>query len=188
MEIRALRHEDLPLVKAFCDRAIGANYYTLSELEKIFAQSSANGVMCSYLLEDEGQVRGIRFTYPPGQWKHGKGTGLNPQLWRIPLSEAAYFQSLFVDMNLAGQGWGSRLSHASIETLKSLKTKAIVAHSWKESPNDSSGRYLRGLGFQFVAAHPLYWKDVNYNCTRCLKPPCQCTAEEMIKYLDEGAQ
>lgn len=184
MEIRPLREEDLSHVKDFCDRAIGDNYYTLEELQRIYAQSRIGDVMCSYVLVDGDLIRGIRMTYPPGKWTHGKGKGLNPQLWRVSLENTAYFQSLFVELSLSGQGWGSRLSQASIETLKGLKARAIVAHSWKESPNDSSGRYLRGLGFEFVAAHPLYWKDVNYNCTRCLKPPCQCTAEEMIKYLD----
>lgn len=185
MLIRPLEKSDLPRAKEFTDTAIGENYYSPEEFEEIYQKSIKDGVMCSYVLEDETthKIRGIRITYPPGMWQKGKGKGLNPQLWKVEMEEAAYFQSLFVDLALTGQGWGSRLSEAAIQTLKKLQTKAIVAHSWKESPNDSSGRYLRGLGFHMVASHPKYWAEVNYNCTRCLKPPCQCTAEEMIKYL-----
>ena len=183
--IRPLDGEDLVRVKSFCDEAIGENYYSLEELKAIFAKSKKDQMMCSFILEDAStqKIHGVRITYPPGNWSKGKGQGLSPDLWQKPLADVAYFQSLFIGKELAGQGWGSRLSLASIEALKALGAKAIVTHSWKESPNDSSGKYLRGLGFQTVAVHPLYWKDVDYNCTRCLKPPCQCTAEEMIKYL-----
>lgn len=183
MKIRAMQKADLPLVKAFTDRTIGTNYYSVPELEGILQRSLSQGVVCSLLLEDEtGEIRGVRITYPPGNWQHGKGKGLNPAQWRVPLTDVAYFQSLFVDPTLTGQGWGKRLSEASLELLKNLGAKAVVLHSWMESPNDSSGRYARAIGFERVALHPLYWKEVDYVCTRCGKP-CLCTAEEMIRYL-----
>lgn len=183
MTIRPLERKDIPAVKAFTDRAIGQDYYTIAELEEIYAKSLKNGRVASLLLEDETRsIRGVRITYPPGNWEKGKGKGLNPQLWKVPQESAAYFQSLFVDLDLTGQGWGRKMSEASLAILNEMGTRAVVCHSWKESPNDSSGRYLRGLGFEVVQTHPLYWKDVDYVCTRCGKP-CLCTAEEMIKYL-----
>src|SRR5438094_640169 len=120
MIIRSLKESDIVRVKSFCDRAIGDNYYSETELRKILVQSTKDGVMCSYVLEDGDGIRGIRITYPPGQWQKGKGQGLNPTLWGVAFEEAAYFQSLFVDLNLTGQGWGRRLSEAAIETLRSL--------------------------------------------------------------------
>lgn len=80
------------------------------------------------------------------------------------------------------QGWGKRMSLQAIELLKEAGAQAIATHSWKESPQDSSGKYLRSLGFRSVALHPFYWKEVDYICTRCGKP-CLCTAEEMILKL-----
>ena len=65
-----------------------------------------------------------------------------------------------------------------------MECQAVVAHSWKESPNNSSMKYLEKLGFLPVGEHPLFWSEVDYDCTRCGKPPCQCTATEMILYLD----
>lgn len=183
MTIRPLRSLDIAAVKHFTDHAIGKDYYSEKELQGILTRSEKNGVMCSLVLLDEnGKIHGIRITYPPGCWNHGKGKGLSPELWKIPQEETAYFQSLFIDPALTGQGWGKKLSMRSLESLRSLKARAVVCHSWKESPNDSSGRYLRALGFEVVATHPLYWKDVDYICTRCGKP-CLCTAEEMIKHL-----
>lgn len=184
LTIRELRRDDLAAVKEFTDRAIGRNYYSLDELERIFERSLAPGgerpTMCSLVLENAaGGIQAIRITYPPGRWEKGKGKGLSPTLWDAPFAQTAYFQSLFVDPALTGQGWGKRLSERAIEILRGLGAAAIVCHSWKESPHDSSGRYLRGLGFRTVATHPLYWKDVDYVCTRCGKP-CLCTAEEMI--------
>lgn len=183
--IRPLQKTNLLQVKDFCDLNIGFNYYSLEELEKILHQSTKNNIICSFILENPQKltIHGVRITYPPGQWAKGKGTGLTPHLWKVSLNETAYFQSLFIAPEFSHKGWGKKLSLASIDVLKNLETKAIITHSWKESPNDSSGKYLRGLGFSIVATHPHYWIDVNYNCTRCLKPPCRCTAEEMIKYL-----
>lgn len=184
MRIRPMTQADLPAIKRFTDHAIGANYYSDQELGEILKRSESNGRDYSLVLEDEiGAIRGVRITYPPGKWTHGKGKGLTPEKWKVQKSETAYFQSLFVDPELTGHGWGKKLSSAALKMLKEeLGAKAVVCHSWKESPHDSSGRYLRGLGFEVVATHPLYWKDVDYICTRCGKP-CLCTAEEMIKYL-----
>ncbi len=187
LEIRPLTLEDLPAVKSFTDRAIGDGYYSLPELEKIHQQSLFHAgqkdqkMLTLVLSTPEKQIFGVRITYPPGQWSHGKGKGLNPGSWPHPLSETAYFQSLFIDPELTAHGWGKKLSLKAMEALLQIHAKGIVCHSWKESPHDSSGRYLRGLGFQVIATHPLYWKEVDYTCTRCGKP-CLCTAEEM--YLD----
>lgn len=183
LQIRELQRGDLEPLRQFTDREIGAGYYSAAELSQIFERSTKNGQMYSLVLSDEnGEINAVRFTYPPGQWEQGKGKGLNPEKWPHPKSETAYFQSLFVAAKLQGQGWGGQLSVAAIARLREIGTKGVVCHSWKESPNNSSTKYLQKLGFQKIADHPLYWKDVDYNCTLCLKPPCQCTAQEM--YLD----
>jgi GNAT superfamily N-acetyltransferase len=185
-EMVPLTEKDLGRLKAFTDLAIGAGYYSEAELKDIFQRSSANGVMCSFLLVGRadglgpgGEILGVRFTYPPGNWSHGKGEGLSPDQWPQPKSETAYFQSLFLSDKIQGQGYGSKLSQASIDVLKEIGAKGVVCHSWKESPGGSSTKYLEKMGFQKIKEHPLYWQHVDYNCTRCLKPPCQCTAIEM---------
>lgn len=184
MLIRALSAQDLPAVKAFADRAIGQNYYSLTELSQILERSQKNGQTASLVLVDaQDQVFGMRLTYPPGQWSSGKGRGLCPDRWKTKLSETAYFQSLFIDPEFTSQGWGKKMSLLSMSLLKTLGAKAVVTHSWRESPNDSSGRYLRSIGFETIQSHPLYWFEVDYECTRCGKP-CVCTADEMICYLN----
>lgn len=181
--IREWTAVDLPLIREFTDRAIGQGYYSLQELAAILERSSKDGQVFSLLLVDKkGKIRGVRITYPPGKWEHGKGQGLCPELWRCPLADTAYFQSLFVDPSTTGQGWGKKLSTESLNMLQKHGAKAVVCHSWKESPHDSSGRYLRSLGFELVKEHPKYWFHVDYQCPRCGRP-CLCTAQEMIKYL-----
>lgn len=183
LEIRPLLKTDLPLLLQFTDRAIGSNYYSMEELVSIFDRSQLNGHTCSLVLSDKNkQIFGVRITYPHGQWSKGKGQGLSPQKWKVDIDQTAYFQSLFIDPELTHHGWGKKMSLKAIELLKSLGSRAIVTHSWKESPHDSSGKYLRSLGFELVATHEKYWFDVDYFCTRCGKP-CVCTAEEMICYL-----
>jgi len=195
--MEALQFKDLEELKSFTDRAIGDGYYTLKELQDIFEKSKAfdpAGVerSCSFLLKKKGQIHGVRITYPPGKWSHGKGQGqsksqsdgLTQGKWPFALKDTAYFQSLFLDETTQGQGLGAKLSQKSIEVLKILGARGVVCHSWKESPHNSSSRYLEKMGFVVLAEHPKYWKNVDYNCTRCGAPPCQCTALEMYLRLD----
>lgn len=183
LDIRPFEAKDIEPLHRFTDREIGAGYYSLKEIEDIFQRSTVNKVMCTLVLEDaNGEIAGVRISYPPGKWEHGKGRGLHPEKWPHSLKETGYFQSLFLAGSLQGQGWGGRMSLRALSLLREVGAKGVVCHSWKESPGNSSTKYLLKLGFQPVADHLLYWKDVNYNCTRCLKPPCQCTAQEM--YLD----
>jgi ribosomal protein S18 acetylase RimI-like enzyme len=181
MIIREFLAGDVAWVKTFADTAIGEGYYSEAELTEIQKQSIANtGQICSFLLVDENsyKVMGFRLAYPPGNWDHGKGQKLRPDLWPTPLAETAYFQSLFVSPELQGQGWGPRLAEKSLNVFKYLGAKGVVAHSWKESPHNSSFRYLKDLGFNEVIEHPLYWFNVQYKCTRD-GYPCRCTAIEM---------
>ncbi|WII70906.1 GNAT family N-acetyltransferase [Bdellovibrio sp. 22V] len=182
MHIRPLEKNDLAAIKVFTDHTIGRDYFSLQELEECFNKSVSQGIMCSFILENESGIQGFRLAYPPGAWSKGKGSKLRPDLWKVSLDKVAYFQSLFLANEAQGQGWGPRLSEAAIESFKKLGAQAIVTHAWKESPNNSSIRYLTKFGFESVATHPEYWIDVDYECVRDGKP-CRCTAEEMIKYL-----
>lgn len=181
-----MRQADLAPIKRFTDNQIGDGYYSMPELEDIFRRSQKNGVVCSLVLEQDQEIFGVRISYPPGNWEKGKGRGLNPTRWPHAMDDTAYFQSLFLSEQVQGQGWGGKLSQAALELLRATGAKGVVCHAWKESPNNSSTKYLKKLNFQSVGEHPLYWKDLDYRCTRCGEPPCQCTAEEM--YLDLLAQ
>lgn len=178
--MKALAREDFTKLKAFADQSIGKDYYSLTELEEVFRKSQKNNVMCSFVLQDEkGDIKGLRLTYAPGLWSSGKGQGLRSDLWGFPAEHVGYFQSLFLSAEVQGQGWGPKLSAVSIEALKKAGARAIATHAWKESPNNSSLRYLQKLGFKAVIEHPDYWMNVDYVCTRDGKP-CRCTAVEMI--------
>lgn len=187
MLIREFYPSDIAAVKKFTDESIGLNYYSEAELQECLEKSISDDVTCSFLLvADSGEILGLRLAYPPGKWNKGKGSKLRPDLWNIPLDKTAYFQSLFLSNKVQGQGWGPKLSEKSIEAFHKLGALGIVTHAWKESPNNSSIRYLSKLGFQSVTTHPEYWIDVDYECVRDGKP-CRCTAEEMIYYIS-GAQ
>jgi len=183
MRIREIKPADFDAIMAFSDQQIGENYFSEQKLENIIRASEKNGVMCSFLLEDVDGVQGIRLTYPAGQWiERDARQPIHPHLWKVGIEDMAYFQSLFLSSRYAGRGWGHRLSMASVENLKKLKTKAVVCHSWDESPHNSSRRYLDRLGFEAVISIPNYWKCIDYHCTRCGRP-CVCTATEMVLYL-----
>ena len=168
-------------LKSLTDSQIGPNYYSTEELDRIKSRSQIENICCSFVLMANQVPVGFRFSFPPGNWKQGKGEQLSPSLWPYDIEETAYFQSLFLKPQFQNQGWGTKLSRMSIETLKSLGAKGIVCHSWVESPGNSSNKYLLSLQFKSVCQYPKYWFEVDYICPRCGKP-CVCTAEEM--YLD----
>lgn len=181
--IRPAQQRDVEPIRRFTEREIGEGYYSSGELADMLDRSQKNGIICSFVLESERrEIAGIRLSFPPGHWESGKGQGLDPSCWPHPLHETAYFQSIFLAARVQGQGWGGRMSVHALLRLHQMGAKGVVCHAWKESPNNSSLRYLLKLGFVRIRNYPLYWKHVNYHCTRCQKPPCQCTAQEM--YLD----
>lgn len=183
-EIRPITETDLEAVKRFTDRAIGSGYFSIQELKNAIFRSKKNNLTTTFVLANPStkEIEGLRLSYPPGNWDSGKGEKLSPNLWKVPINDVGYFQSLFISPELTGHGLGQKLSLAAIEVMKKLGAKAIVCHSWVESPEGSSGKYLLKLGFQPLIRYPNYWKNVDYHCTRCGKP-CLCTAEEMILYL-----
>lgn len=177
--IREFEFSDIEKVKKLADLEIGKDYYSVDELVDIQKRSSRGGVNCSFVLDLDGEIRAFRLSYPPGQWIKGKGDGLTPNKWGVPKNQMAYFQSLFIEKGYRGQGWGRKLSQESIDRLQRCGAQAVLCHSWKESPDNSSFAYLNAMGFKIVAEHPNYWKLVDYTCPRCGQP-CLCTAQEMI--------
>ena len=187
MKILPFLPEDISRVRHFADHEIGVGYF--SEIELIENQKKSvnnNGEISSFLLIDQNsdQVKGLRLAYPPGNWSHGKGSAQREDLWPFKKNETAYFQSLFLSSDVQGIGWGPKLSQMSIDQFKKNKVKGIATHSWKESPHNSSVRYLEKVGFETIIEHPLYWVNVDYVCTRDGKP-CRCTAVEMYLKLKQ---
>jgi hypothetical protein len=176
---------DVDAVKKFTDQQIGEGYYSIQELQENLKKSvSRTGEISSFVLIDTEthEVRGLRLAYPPGAWAHGKGSKLRSDLWPFKLEKAGYFQSLFLAKDVQGGGWGPQLSKKSMDIFRKLGAEGIITHCWKESPNNSSFRYLDKVGFKTVVEHPNYWIDVDYVCTRDGKP-CRCTAIEMYLRL-----
>lgn len=182
--IRPYKIEDAEAVRVFADENIGTGYFSLEETKEMVGMSEKNGIPCSFVLEEDGQIQGIRLCFPPGQWIEKAGRNhVMPHLWKVPEDAVGYFKSLFISERYRGGGLGPQLSNTSMDSLRKLGAKAIITHSWKESPANTSVRYLQKMGFQVIGEHPLFWSELQYDCTKCLKPPCQCTAIEMIYYL-----
>ena len=170
-------------IKKFTDKWIGENYFIEKDLENILDLSIKDGLNASFLAIEDNELVGIRLTYAPGSWVNKFPQGISPDLWKVEKNEVAYFKSLFIKEDYQGKGLGKKLSNESIKVLLKMGAKAIVCHSWLESPNDSSRRYLKKMGFEKIKEHPLFWSCLDYECVRCTPKKCACTAVEMIKYL-----
>lgn len=181
VKIEGLSPHHLTQLKDVSDQWIGSDYFSLDSLKQ-FASPNRDENLSLVLLDSENQICGFRLTekFP---FESGLINKCHEDLWPFSIQRAAYFKSLFIKPEWTGVGLGLRLSQASIERARQQDFEGIFCHSWKESPHQSSVRYLQKLGFVEIAEHPLFWSDVNYHCTRCGNPPCQCTAIEMIKEL-----
>lgn len=188
--IRSMLTTDAPRVAALADRLVGVDYYPPSlvleyiERATIASPDLPGAVTTAYVAERGDTLLAFRFVIPPGRWLEGRGRGQTPDGWPGGPQSAAYFQSCFVDHDCMGQGIGGRLAARGLADLRSLGARAVVAHSWKESPHNSSFRYLTRLGFEPIAEHVEYWREVDYRCIRCGRP-CVCTAIEMVLDLRE---
>ena len=184
MKIVPFTEDYIEATKTFSDQFIGKNYYSPNDLRDVIKRSHKDGKCSSVLLVNESnEVLGIRLSYPQNQWLDLKSDSeIFPERWKIQKNEMAYFQSIFLSDTIQGQGWGKKLSTYSMDILRDMGAKAIVCHSWKESPHNSSMRYLEKLGFEPIGEHKNFWTEVDYVCVRCGKP-CLCTATEMVFYL-----
>ncbi|MBK26760.1 MAG: GNAT family N-acetyltransferase [Halobacteriovorax sp.] len=174
----SLKESDIAEVISFFDRWSGKNFYTPEELQYVFELS--NGA--SFIARVENKIAGVRLTHAPGEWSNAYKQ-ISPNKWKVPRAEVAYFKSLFVSSDFQKMGIGKTLSSMSIEVLKKLGAKAILCHSWAESPGNSSRIYLERMGFEAVEEHKNFWLEVPYECVRCKPRACTCTGVEMIKYI-----
>ena len=177
-----MRPGDADAVSELADICIGPGYYPPQTVREYLTRSTTDQRCLAYVADAGPSIVAFRFVLPPGRWSHGRGDGLSEDRWPGPKARAAYFQSCFVHPDAMGQGLGKQLAKLAFDDLAAIDTDFIVAHSWKESPHDSSQRYLRALGFEAVAEHPDYWMNIDYVCKRDGKP-CRCTAIEMVKRL-----
>lgn len=184
VDVRRMAPTDATAVAALADRLIGDGYYPAETILADLERSRVGDRALCYVAESNDRLVGFRITFPPGQWSSGRGTGLTPAAWPAPLDRAGYFQSCFVDRSMTGHGIGRRLSSMALADLAECGAELVVGHVWKESPHNSSLRYVTRLGFRPVAEHPRYWAEVDYLCSGCRQRPCLCTAIEVIRPLD----
>ena len=186
--IRPLEGSDLKKVQLFTDRWIGKDYYSYSELQDVFKKGNQGALNASFIALSGDNVVGVRLTYAPGTWIESSTEifkkGLSTKEWKVLSSKMGYFKSLFVHGDFQGKGIGKVLSNKALSILKEMGAEAVLCHSWMESPENSSQRYLLKMGFQKIKEHPKFWYEIDYFCPRCGPSRCVCTAGEMIKFLD----
>ncbi len=183
MEIIDFNPRYFSKVISFCDEWIGKDYFSKDDLSLIYESSIVGGLNCSFLAVEDGEIAGVRLCHAPNQFPKNLLTKCTPKKWKVSLGEAGYFKSLFISKRFQGKGIGSKLSRLSLQKFEEMGAKAVVCHSWLESPGNSSQKYLLKFGMEPVADHPNYWADVDYLCSGCQKKPCICTAREMIYYF-----
>lgn len=183
VRFKEINLRDVEEILKFTDQWIGMNYFSIEELEEIIKLGMCKEINTSFkAISENGELAGIRLTLAPGEWSSTM-RGLSTELWKVAPQDVGYFKSLFVSDLYQKKGVGRTLSTLSIEQLKKAGAKAVICHSWLESPSNSSQRYLKSMGFSAVRTHKEFWSEIDYHCTKCGPSKCLCTAVEMIKYI-----
>ncbi|MCB0355486.1 MAG: GNAT family N-acetyltransferase [Bdellovibrionales bacterium] len=186
MKIRQLKREDWSQIVCLSDKNLGENYMTEQDLQSYFGPGRQNNSKASFVLVDnQNNVLGFRICFAPGDWPEEVLQKSLVSKWPLPPHQVAYFKTLLIDSRFQGQGWGPQLSTAAQVELEKMGALAIVCHSWKESPNNSSQRYLQKEKFKNIGEIKNFWQTKDYSCSGCHAQPCKCTAIEMIKILKE---
>lgn len=180
-----MRPDDAKEIVELANLVAGPGYYDDAGVAEMLERSMVTAETASLVALRRHALVGFRFTLPPGRWSRGRGAKLHVERWGAPLERAGYFQSSFVHPNHTGRGIGRRMAIIALDLLADMGAAVVVAHSWVQSPHQSSRRYLEGLDFRPVAECPEYWVDVDYHCPRCGRP-CRCTAVEMVCRLGPG--
>lgn len=188
--ISPMEERHINAILQFTDRWIGENYFSENDVLRMIRESRApvpeignREVSASCLAWQGENLVGIHIALAPGKWEKGHTPFLMHQ-WPVKGIEVAYFKSLFVHGDYRGIGIGQRLNELSTIVLMQQGAKGIVTHSWLESPDNSSQRYMLKNGFVEIGRHSLFWNVQGYHCVRCKPEPCQCTAVEMFKRID----
>ena len=164
----------------FADQFIGENYFNNDNFKEQIPLSIKDNLNCSFVMfNSEQEIIAIRLTYAPGVWQN-KITTQHIDKLNLNVKKVAYFKSLFVHPDYQGKKIGPILSKKSIKVLKLMDCEYIISHSWLESPNNSSVKYLEKYGFKQLGVISNFWGTVDYICTGCQKTSCSCTAVEMI--------
>ncbi len=181
IETLSSKHKDKFL--SFSDLFIGKNYFNENNFNKLLELSTLQNLTASFvLLDTKSEIIGVRVTYVPGKWMNEISMTHLKNI-NVQNKEIAYFKSLFIHKQHQGKGYGPMLTNKSMQVLKQMGAKAILTHSWLESPNNSSVKYLENMGFQQLGLVKNFWIDFDYTCSGCGLQNCTCTAVEMILML-----
>lgn len=180
--IKSFEIENIEEVRLFTDQWIGKNYFSSDELRQLRNKSIRDNLNASLLALSDTELIGVRIALAPGSWIESN-MKLSPSYWGVAPERVGYFKSLFIHEKFRSLGVGSGLTESSKAILKQQGAKAIITHSWLESPNNSSQVYLLRHGFSEIARYPKFWEPLEYECVRCGPQRCQCTAVEMICHI-----
>lgn len=143
----------------------------------------------SFIALSNDQVVGILLAYSPGTWIEYSTdrfkAGLTFKSLNCPIDNISYLKTCLVHSDYQNKGLGEFLFNKMLCTLREMGSQAVLCHSWKESPSNSSQRFFLKIGFKKIKEHPNLWCEhkIDFICSHCRCFCCTCTAVEMIKLI-----
>lgn len=165
---------------AFMDEQVGENFLKQEDIVQYQKYSQLGNENTSFVAVYEGQLVGLRITFAHPDWINEYRNKLTRDQWPETYDKIAYFKSNFISKDFQGHGIGSNLAKLALDILKKHQYQAISCHSWLESPQSSSLRYLQKLGFIPIKKHEKFWQHIDYKCNSCWLDRCDCSAMEML--------
>lgn len=171
------------------DEVLGRGYITVDEIDECYKEKSrAKGNVNFFVAELDGKIAGFSWAYRPGLFPSGpfaKG------LWPVDESEVAYIATMGVKREFGRRGIGTELLRRLHKRAREQGAKALVSHSWIESPGNASTKLVNKSKFTPLKIHYRLWykktwyessEDISI-CRRCILPPCRCSALEVMLHF-----
>jgi ribosomal protein S18 acetylase RimI-like enzyme len=182
--IRPISVFDIQKIVDFADQWIAENYYKKSQLRALLMKGVREDVNASFVALDKNKIIGFGLAFAPSEWiTQDDEFNLSSHLWNVPSDDVAYLKNLVVDKNYQGLGIGRAILDKTTQAVKDMGAKAIVCHSWVESPKNTSRKYFDKMNFKPVNLHDNFWYFKDYICAKYSPRKCDCSACEMIKVL-----
>jgi len=190
MKTRPITGQDLDGALSVLGNALGARYVSREQLSEYVQQKRKFGFVS---LDKTGRVMGAATSELPDDSQslldllptdsQDRVASIVPEL---EFNRTALLQSVAVSPQARGNGVGTDLVRASVDTLTTAGATSIISIGWTDFEGCHIQGPLEAIGFQGRGDLPNFWRQEsitkNYQCPTCGQP-CKCVARVFIKSL-----
>ncbi len=182
--IRTISKRDIDKILTIADEEFGAGYLGADKLNQFLHQDKR--VALGVYLEGHQAGYALAGVYAIDEFLNGFDDSQRGYLKNLDKHQTIGFRhQTAVNRKYQSRGTGIKLFDATNQWLESKDPDVLVSVVWQKNVTNRVEKLLERNGFVLQEAIPGFWSEDSlskqYNCQRCGKPPCRCTAKVYLK-------